>query len=143
MKRISILEDFNVRDVSDEEDVQPIVDKINIDTDTDVQLDLSGCLIDYPATSKLVDAILIKLSSLSGDKKFQIITDYVLPMTTVINWVFLGSEQLKMHDKKELSLEEIIQAIDKVLRPLNIKLKITIMDKSGTLIDECLIPTES
>jgi hypothetical protein len=136
MKRIAIREDFNVSDVSDEEDVQTIVDKINIGLDTDIQLDLSGCLIDYPATSKLVDTIMEQLSSLAGDKKLQIITDYILPMTTVINWVLLGSNKLDMLDKKELPLEQIIQIIRTALRPFNITLTITIRYKTGKTKDE-------
>jgi hypothetical protein len=136
MKQIAIRKDFNVSDVSDEEDVQTIIGKINIGSDTDIQLDLSGCLIDYPATSKLVDTIIEQLSSLSGDKKIQIITDYMLPITTVINWVLLGSSKLDMHNTKELPPEQIIQTIRTALRPLNITLTITIIDKTGTTKDE-------
>jgi hypothetical protein len=77
-----------------------------------------------------------QLSSLAGDKKLQIITDYILPMTTVINWVLLGSNKLDMLDKKELPLEQIIQIIRTALRPFNITLTITIRYKTGKTKDE-------
>ena len=136
MKRIAIRDDFNVFDVSDEEDVQIIIGKINVEENADIQLDLSGCLIDYPATSKLVDTIIEQLSSLPGAKKIQIVTDYMLPITTVINWVLLGSNKLNMHNTKELPPEEIIQTIRTALGPFNISLTITIRNKAGKTCDE-------
>jgi hypothetical protein len=143
MRLIAIRNDFLVNDVSDEEDIKSILEKIDIGTDVDVRLDLSGCLIDYPATSGLIDKVIKQLIPLSGPKDFEIITDYTLPMSTVINWIFLGSCQLNMLDKKELSLDGITRIISDVLKPLNIKIKVTIKDKAGLTQNEFKLPAES
>ena len=142
MKIISIRQDYGVSDISDEEDVQTIVGKIDIESNADVQLDLSGCLIDYPATSKLLDTMVEQLSSLSGRKKLEIIIDYVLPMPTVLNWLFLGSRQLDMDLKKGLPAEELIQIVQTALQRSDIVLTIIIRDKTGNVKHELTIPDQ-
>ncbi len=142
MKIIAIRKDFGVSDISDEEDVRTIIGKIDVESNADVQLDLSGCLIDYPATSKLMDTIVEQLSSLSGRKDLQIITDYVLPMPTVVNWLFLGSRRLDMGLNKGLPYNELIQILQTALRRSNIVLKITIRDSEGKARNELTIPDQ-
>jgi hypothetical protein len=143
MQTIAILDDFKINDVSDEDDVQSIINKIIINGETDVKLDFSGCLIDYPATSKIVDKILDQLWSLPGVKKLHIVTDYILPITTMVNWVFLGSQKLNMAGQKEMSNAEIIQTITTALNPVNILITISIIDKTGVTKDELKIPSKN
>jgi hypothetical protein len=142
MKIIAIRKDFGVSDISDEEDVRTIIEKIDVESNADVQLDLSGCLIDYPATSKLMDTIVEQLSQLSGRKELEIITDYVLPMPTVVNWLFLGSKRLDMDLNKGLPYNEIIQILQTALQRSNIVLKITIRDSEGKAGNELTIPDQ-
>ncbi len=140
MKIIAVRRDYGVSDISDEEDVKKIVDNIDIQSNVEVQLDLSGCLIDYPATSKLVDKVVEQLSLLSGEKKIEIITDYLLPMSTIANWLFLGSKGLSMELKKGVPFRELIDILQKAIQPSAIAIKIKIKDRQGNTVDELSIP---
>ena len=140
MKIFSIRNDFSVSDLSDEEDASIVVDKINIESNPDVQLNLSGCLIDYPATSKLVDNILDQLALLPGKKYLEIVTDFNLPKQTVMNWLFLGSRRLDMESKKGLSYDDLIKTIQYALLSLDISLRILIIDNTGNKLHEVAIP---
>jgi ACT domain-containing protein len=141
MKIINIRDGFEVYDISDELDVSAIVNRINIELNNHIQLNLSGCLIDYPATSKIIDKIIEQLSLLTGVKKLEIITDFVLPMSTIVNWLFLGSIQFGMESKKGLGYDELIELAQKALNKSNIELSITIKDKKGAVINEVTIPS--
>ena len=66
MKKILIKEKYGIIDVGNEEKVKEIIDDIDIKSDNVVQLNLRHCLIDYPATGKLIDKILFQLNSLPG-----------------------------------------------------------------------------
>lgn len=141
MKTISIRKDFGIYDVSDEEDVSIIINEINIELDNEITLDLSGCLIDYPATSKLIDSILEQIKSISGEKTLNIITNFVLPIPTIANWLFLGSKMLKMETIKGLSLDEILCLAENSLCDTGIILNIIVRDIEGNNVNEITIPS--
>jgi hypothetical protein len=140
MKIIAIRQEYAVTDISDEEDVQVIAEKIDLGAETEVQVNLSGCLIDYPATSKLMDVILEKLSLIHGNKKIEIVTDYRLPMPTMLNWLFLGSIRLGIRDVRGLPIGELKEILEKAMCKDEIMLTVIVKDTKGSAIETLTIP---
>ena len=55
MMHINVLADYGF-DLSDQDTVRNIAMKLPSVDDAELVLDLSGCVLDYPATSLLIDA---------------------------------------------------------------------------------------
>lgn len=142
MKIFAMRESYGISDISDEEDVEIVAEKIDIESNRDIRLDFSGCLIDYPATSKIVDRILNQLLPLDGKKTLEIITDYALPMETVANWIFIGSERLGLETNKGQSYEGLVKKLQAALAVFDIVLRVKIVDQAGETRDELTIPEQ-
>ena len=137
MKTINILEDFGVYELGSEEEVNPIVEQIAVEGNTEVVLDLSGCLPDYPVTSLIIDKLIRETRPLQGKKKINILLEYNLPRETLVNWLFLGSKELKIEDNKSLPLPEISNLIFENSHKSNTEISISIKDlKTQNIIDE-------
>ena len=121
----------NINDVGDEEQVDSLLRNLRLENEKEVELDLSQCMIDYPATSTLIDYILKHLSQISGDKVFIIILDYDLPKQTLLNWLFLGSTFFGIEKDKEMTTKSIEQIILSKIIEKNITLIIKIKYKTG------------
>ena len=124
MKKIKILNDFGVYELGNIEDVSRIVDSINIESNAEVELDLSGCLPDYPATSLIIDKIISQMRLVSGKKILSIVLEFSLPLETLANWLFLGSAELNIENDKSLSLDRIKSLIHESLEKYDIEIKI-------------------
>lgn len=136
MKIISILKDFGIYDIGDEEEVLTILDKIDIGEYSHIKLDLAGCIPDYPGTSKLIDRVISQLKKLSGKKTINIELDYLLPIETITTWLFLGSKELNITDDNEKSFKKIKKTIEKNIKNLGITLCISIKKHDGACVDE-------
>jgi len=137
MKTINILKDFGIYELGSEEEVNPIVEQITIEGNTEVELDLSGCLPDYPVTSLIIDKIINEMRQVEGKKKITILIEYNLPHETLVNWLFLGSKELKIEDEKSLPLPEISNLIFDNSYKSEIEISISIKDlRTQGVIDE-------
>lgn len=131
MRKISISKDIGVYDIGKVREVETIISQIEI-SETEVQINLDECLIDYPATGKLMDAILSQLEKTGTDRKvLRIVYDCDLSEATLLNWLFLGSTFFNISEKKELGLDELKPAISKILSEKNIVVQICIQNFEG------------
>lgn len=132
MKKISIYKDFEEDDLASDAIVESITDKIQIQGNSDVILDLRDCFIDYPYTSRIIDKILNSLSEIKGEKKLVIFYDLNAKESSLLNWFFLESKFLDITShEKSLELEDLKTKIINKIRPSKIQIEIKIQYKEG------------
>ncbi|MDB5024310.1 MAG: hypothetical protein JWP78_2065 [Mucilaginibacter sp.] len=131
MKTIALYSDFKVNDAGNSDKIKSILDQINIDNEPEVTLDLTHCIIDYPATSTLIDKILLQLSEKTGQKKLIIAVSYSLPEQTLINDLLGDSKFFEIEAKKEIPIKELREKIEKFLKPAELQMTVTILDRMG------------
>lgn len=128
MKEIKIRQDFGIYELGSEAEITPILGKIDLENNNEIRLDLTGCLPDYPATSRLIDEIIRKLKSIEGKKRLVILLEYMFSTETIVNWLLLGSKELKIECDKALSLKEINQLVIESLQGSNIEITVRVIE---------------
>ena len=116
MRKISIKEEYGVNDLGDIESVNKIIDKIDIQGSPNITINLRHCLVDYPATSKLIDNIIFQLSKISGRKELVLILDIYFPEATILNLLLLGSVYFNIEIKKEIPIVEMLDIINNKIK---------------------------
>jgi len=99
MQVLKIKEKYNIIDLSIETNVVNLLNIIILEKTHHIFLDLTGCEIDYPSTSKLIDKLLFHLSEVPNDKKLTIKTNYKLKPELIYSLLFLGSDFLHLSTK--------------------------------------------
>ncbi len=136
MKIINISKELGIYDIGKVREVDLIINKIQLGDASEIEINLEECLIDYPATGKLMDKILLQLEKVKKtDKKLSIIYDCDLSEATLLNWLFLGSTFFNISEKKELVLDELKPIILELLKKKAIKMEIFIHDDDGQILN--------
>jgi hypothetical protein len=135
MNKISLFDDYGISDAGNEEKIKSIIDVIAIN-EPDILLDLRHCIIDYPATSMLIDKILNKLATLPNQKRLNIEVSYLLPEQTLLNDLLGDSKFFNIEAKKEIPIEKLRIIINSKLEPSSIFLTVSIKDGSNQLRDQ-------
>lgn len=135
MTKISILKDYKMFDVGSRSNVDKIISLISI-ADSQVTLDVSRCIIDYPATSLLIDKILFDLSkSRKRNKELTIVTNLSIAELLLLHWLFIGSVFFDVNDSAcKNDLEEFKTLITDKLQTKKISLTLAIVDKKDTIL---------
>lgn len=115
---ILVQKKYGLRDLGSDIVVQELIKNINI-VDTDITLNLNGCLIDYVATSKIIDHLL-KNISLRSSGKLKIVTDFILPKTVLLTFLLWGSDYFDI--PMNTRLNEIEKKINEKLYQSEIEL---------------------
>ena len=139
MKEIKIRQDFGIYELGSEAEITPVIEKIDIENNAEIQLDLTGCLPDYPATSLLIDKIISQMRLMIGEKHLVIILEYSLPLVTLINWLFFGSNELQIEKDKSLSLDEIKSLIQNGIQDSDIEIVIRINDNETNGVKDAIV----
>jgi hypothetical protein len=134
MKHIAIKEQYNINDLGDLSEISEIIQSIDIESNTTVELNFRHCFIDYPATSQIIDKVLSQLSKKSGAKELIIQLDYYLPESTILNLLLLGSTYFNIQAEKEIDLETITRIIIEKIAINKIILEINVVNRAGELI---------
>lgn len=116
MAQIDVLADFGY-DLSDRDKVRNIALQLPSIDDAVLILDLSGCVLDYPATSVLVDAAIDRLQAVSPPRRLELKFNIPFPPRVFEKWFFFGSALLpeKYH---LLSSDELRAKIESALESL-------------------------
>lgn len=133
---ISILKDYQIFDAGSKNSVNAIIAKMSI-TSSIVTLNLSKCIIDYPATSLIIDKILSELVRKKKPGILIIQTHLNILEALLLHWLFIGSFFFKIDDsKKKNSVEEFKAIIKKKLLAENLNLQIQVIDKDNKILKE-------
>ncbi len=130
MKKIAIYEKYGINDLGDFSEISEIIEKIDIESNNQIELNLKHCFIDYPATSQIIDRILDQLKDLKGIKKLLILHDYYLPESTILNLLLLGSQFFNIQADKELKIEELKNIVNSKILSYNINLEILVVNRA-------------
>lgn len=133
MKQIQVREEFNINDLGDFSEIVEIIPKLDIESNSIVELNLRHCFIDYPATSQLIDRILDQLNVIPGKKELIIIQDYYLPESTILNLLLLGSKYFNIVADKEIELEVLQRIINEKIEKGSIVIQINVVSRTGEI----------
>jgi hypothetical protein len=114
-------------DLGDENNADKIAKNIPDCDDGLLTLDLRRCIIDYRATSLILDAALEKIHSAPSPRKLIIIYDIKFQERLFLKWLFLGSRLLGL-DNGTFTDDVIRKRLDEFLTADGIELYITILD---------------
>lgn len=133
MKTLSILKDFGLTDAGNEAKVRNIIGNISIGNNANIKLDLTDCIIDYPATSMIIDKILEELAQLTNKKKLYIDVSYFLPEQTLLNDLLGDSKFFSIQARTEMPIEDLKKRIIDTIKPCKIEIAISIKDRKGEI----------
>lgn len=134
MKQIQIKEDYKINDLGDSSEIDEIIQKIDIESNSVIELNLRHCFIDYPATSQIIDKVLYQLQTKSGNKELIITHDYYLPESTILNLLLLGSKYFNIEVSKEIEIELLRNTINNQINKDSITIAVNVVDRTGELI---------
>ena len=111
-----VAKEFKIMDLTDTGEINRFLEKIQLNDDTEITIDISTCLISYD-TSEFIDKILEKIHNARKPRKLIIYTDYrFLTEDNLYDFLFQKSRILDNHDKKnsytEGSKDDILQRIN-------------------------------
>ena len=86
MRTIKVVEDLQIVIVSRPRDIPPIIEKIQPIKDSDIKLDLTGCIIDYKGTPELINYLLVELDKMVGNKVLTITSDIMRNEEEIIHY---------------------------------------------------------
>lgn len=120
MIEINMRKDFNLIKLAQERHIKQAISLIDDKpgNDNDIVLDLSGCIIDYPATPKFVDYFLFQLEKKEGSKSLSIKVDGLGNKEIYLLYTLILEGEFFSTNKKFEELE-----IDKYHKEVNNKLK--------------------
>lgn len=131
MKTISLVDDYKINDAGNEDKITSILDSIKIEGEQQVIIDLSHCIIDYPATSMLIDTVLFQLAEQEGEKNVSIYVSYFLPEQTLLNDLLGDSKFFQIEAKTEIPMADLKKKIENALFPKKILMKVVIKNRAG------------
>lgn len=131
MNLIRVFKDYGEYNLQSISKVDQLLAKIVFTEESEIELDLTECLPDYYATSKLIDKAIGTLKRVPGAKILRIVTDFRMGEAPLLNGLFLGSEILDLRDDHELDIETLRSRINPKLRDLNLCLQVSMPDNQG------------
>lgn len=133
---ISVFKDYKIFDAGSRNSVDEIIRKISVTSST-VTLDLSRCIIDYPATSLIIDKIITELQKKNKPGLLIIQTHLNIIETLLLHWLFIGSNYFQITDaKKKNTVDEFKGIINKKLLSKKLRIQIQVVDKGGKMLKE-------
>lgn len=118
---------FGTRRLNIEESTAQCAEKLPIFTQGLVEIDFSGCVLDYPATSLICDEVLKHLENASKPREITFVFDIDFVERVFLKSFFFGSARLKLQGQKATE-DEIKSNLKAVLQGLEAKLTIKIID---------------
>lgn len=126
-KTISIKEEYGVLDLAGPDQVEKLIHRMKVPDSNEIILDLSGCFIDYPYVSDVLDKVLYCLDKKDSKKTLKVITDLQLPLETLYNLLFLGSKYLRITDKFKPKKSEWNYVLEELNKKKNISIEIILV----------------
>lgn len=132
MVKINIADDYNQIKINHVRHISKLIEKIEkkdvLGNEIGIELNIEGCITDYPATPRFIDYFLNHLSNQNGEKKLHIKVDgvgnkevYILSILVLEGKFFEINN--KIDNEEEVGIWKKI--IDGKLKEKNISLKVT------------------
>jgi hypothetical protein len=131
MNSIRVFKEYKEYNLQSVSKVHRLIDKIDFQAGSEIELDLTECLLDYYATSKLIDKSIRALGNGPGSRTLRIVTDFNMGEAPLLNALFLGSEILALKEDRELDIETLRSRIDPKLQELGIIVEVSILRIQG------------
>ncbi len=117
-------------DFTDESLTTEYAKSFNAFTESIIELDLSGCIIDYEAMSAIMDAIIKQLDTRPAPKHLNIVFNIKFQKRLFLKWLFMGSKELHLNIK--VATDELIEAtVISEFKKRQINLTISIADQEA------------
>lgn len=129
MTHINAREQFG-NELDDFDLIASAVAKLPPQFDQAVEIDFSGCLIDYEPASVLMDAILGRISQNANPRELTLIYNIAFQERMFLKWFFLGSKTFNLN-KGTAPDEEIRQKVVNGFKSLGIRLRIITISRDG------------
>lgn len=126
-KTISIKEEYGILDLAGPDQVEKLIHRMKVPDSNEIILDLSGCYIDYPYVSDVLDKVLYCLDKKDSKKNLKVMTDIHLPLETLYNLLFLGSTFLRITDKFKPINSEWNYVLEELSKNKNITIEIILV----------------
>jgi hypothetical protein len=123
---IEALSEFGM-DLSEERLTTPIGESLRHHTESDLVIDFSGCILDYPATARIVDGALEGMDNVSGPRKLTLIFNIAFQELLCIKWYFFFG-RLIPKESSEDSLEILKERLDAELIRRGVKVVLAVRD---------------
>ena len=114
------------KDLSDPDVTQALAARVPPCPDGIIEIDFSRCVVDYEATSRILDAALTRLEASGAARELVVIFNINFHEHVFLKWFFLGSARLALAGKRA-SDSEIRDALLRELRRMKIKCRIKVM----------------
>jgi len=134
MTTVNALSDFGI-DLSDAARTPELARRLPECPDSRFELDLSGCILDYPATSAVVDGVIDRLERAPEPRSFVIRFDIPFQERVFEKWLFFESKLLE-NGYQHLDPETLHAKVNEALRRRSVTLTITVQDPAGNTVAE-------
>ena len=120
-----VAKEFNIMDLTETSEINRFLEKIQLNDDSEITVDISACLISYD-TSEFIDKILEKIHNAGKSKKLIFHIGYrFLTDNSLYDYLFQKSTILNNHDKKEGYTEGIKDTVlQKIKADFDIEFKV-------------------
>ena len=101
---VNVAQEYGI-DLADEELTLRISKALEAIAEPQLEIDLSGCILDYPTTSTVIDGALRSLSQTSTPRSLAVIFNIPFHERIFIKWLFFGGDLL---NEEEYDLDESV-----------------------------------
>jgi hypothetical protein len=134
--KVSILKELKIFDAGTKPNVEKIIAGLVINQSS-FTIDFSRCIIDYPATSLIIDKILISLVELPEPRILIIQTHLDIIELLLLHWFFIGSDFFKIDSsQRKNQLEDFKKVLTSKLIEHKVSMYIQVLSKEEILINE-------
>jgi hypothetical protein len=129
MTDVNALDQFGM-DLSDATATTSFAERLPDCADSRLVLNLSGCILDYPATSMLINGALNRLAQSPAPRLLVIQFDIRFQERVFEKWLFFGSDLLD-RNYQTLAPLALRDRVNEMLRSLEVSIRIAVVDASA------------
>ena len=126
---ITALKDFGM-DLSDPARTAEFAERIPHSSESRLEVDLSGCILDYPATSKIIDVALQRLNEAAAPRELVLMFNIAFQERMFMKWFFFGGALLPAEYHK-LDEPDLRGRVNEALRERKMTVTVRIVDPRG------------
>lgn len=123
---IKVKQDYGI-DLADEDLTSRIAKALEDLAEPQLEIDLSGCVLDYPATSTVIDGALRSLSEAGSPRSLTVVFNIAFHERILIKWLFFGGELLDQ-EKYSFTESNLRKHLNRCFREKGVRFTVEIRD---------------